>query len=252
MFVEELDEVPDAGIVVFSAHGVSPAVRREAGERGLRPIDATCPLVAKVHAEARRFARRGDTIVLVGHHGHQEAEGTVGEAPEQTILVQTVEEVERLSVSGPVSFLMQTTLAVDEAATVVDALRARFPDLKGPDSDDICYATTNRQSAVRAVADEADVILVVGSGISSNSNRLVDIARRAGTPAYLIDDAADIDPHWLRDVRVVGLSAGASASQLIVAEVVEALRSFGTLEVFEREVTKESVHFGLPSEVLSP
>jgi 4-hydroxy-3-methylbut-2-enyl diphosphate reductase len=251
IFVEELDEVPEGATVVFSAHGISPAVRQDAEDRKLRAVDATCPLVAKVHAEARRFARRGDTIILVGHHGHEEAEGTLGEAPEQTILVETVEDVERLSVSGNVAYLMQTTLAVDDAAIVVDALRARFPELGGPESDDICYATTNRQNAVRAVASDADVILVVGSKNSSNSNRLVDIAHRAGAPAYLIDDAGDINPEWLRDAKVIGLSAGASASPAIVSEVVEALRSYGTVEVLEREVTKESVHFVLPREVRS-
>jgi 4-hydroxy-3-methylbut-2-enyl diphosphate reductase len=249
VFVEELSEVPEGATVVFSAHGVSPAVRQEAERRRLQAVDATCPLVAKVHAEARRFAHRGDTIILVGHHGHEESEGTVGEAPEQTILVETVEDVERLSVSGGVSYLMQTTLAVDEAAEVVDALRARFPQLDGPDSDDICYATTNRQNAVRAVAEEADVILVVGSKNSANSKSLVDTAHRAGVPAHLIDDAADIDPEWLRDVRVIGLSAGASASPAVVSDVVEALARYGSVEVLEREVIKESVHFVLPREM---
>jgi len=252
VFVEELLEVPPGSTVVFSAHGISPAVWTEAEERGLRAIDATCPLVMKVHAEARRFARRGDTIILVGHHGHEEVEGILGEAPEQIILVETVEDVERIAASGHVSYLMQTTLALDEAAAVVDALRARFPDLVGPDSDDICYATTNRQNAVRAVADDADVILVVGSKNSSNSTRLVDIARRSDTPAYLIDDSGDIDPEWLREANVVGLSAGASASQTLVAEVVEALRRYGAVEIIEREVTKESVSFVLPTEVRLP
>ncbi|WP_426560430.1 4-hydroxy-3-methylbut-2-enyl diphosphate reductase [Angustibacter sp. McL0619] len=251
VFVEELDEVPDGATVVFSAHGVSPAVRRDAERRGLRVVDATCPLVAKVHAEARRFAGRGDTIILVGHRGHEESEGTLGEAPEQTIMVETVEDVQRLSVSGPVSYLMQTTLAVDEAAAVVDALKARFPDLRGPDSDDICYATTNRQNAVRAVAADADVILVVGSRNSSNSVRLVDVARRAGVKAYLIDDADAIDPLWVRDAKVIGLTAGASASPVLVSDVLEALRGYGDVKVLEREVAKEDVHFGLPSEVRS-
>jgi 4-hydroxy-3-methylbut-2-en-1-yl diphosphate reductase len=249
VFVEELDEVPEGATIVFSAHGVSPEVRRDAERRGLRAVDATCPLVAKVHAEARRFAGRGDTIILVGHHGHEESEGTLGEAPEQTVLVETVEDVHRLSVSGPVSYLMQTTLAVDEAVAVVDALQARFSELRGPDSDDICYATTNRQNAVRAVAGDADVILVVGSRNSSNSVRLVEVARRAGARAYLIDDADDIDPEWIRDAKVIGLTAGASASPVLVSEVLESLRGYGDVKVLEREVTKESVHFVLPTEV---
>jgi 4-hydroxy-3-methylbut-2-enyl diphosphate reductase len=252
VFVEELSEVPAGSTVVFSAHGVSPAVWTEAEERGLRVIDATCPLVTKVHAEARRFARRGDTIVLIGHHGHEEVEGTLGEAPEQIVVVETVEDVARISARGQVSYLTQTTLAVDEAAAVVEALRARFPNLDGPFSDDICYATTNRQNAVRAVAKDADVILVVGSHNSSNSKRLVDVARSVGVAAYLIDDSRDIDPEWLRDARVVGLSAGASASPALVAEVVEALRLLGTVEIIEREVTKESVNFVLPKEVRRP
>jgi 4-hydroxy-3-methylbut-2-enyl diphosphate reductase len=254
VFVEELDEVPEGAMVVFSAHGVSPAVRAAAADRDLTAIDATCPLVAKVHAEARRFARRGDTIVLVGHAGHEEAEGTLGEAPEQTMLVQTVADVAKVPEGGRVSYLMQTTLAVDEAATVVDALRERFPDLEGPDSDDICYATTNRQNAVRAIASDADVILVVGSPNSSNSVGLVDIAKRSGVPAYLIGDVADIDPEWLDGARVIGLTAGASAPPALVSEVATALSALsvpGTVEIVEREVTKESVHFVLPSEVRS-
>jgi 4-hydroxy-3-methylbut-2-enyl diphosphate reductase len=211
VFVDELNVVPDGATVVFSAHGVSPAVRVEAAERGLEVIDATCPLVTKVHVEARRFAARGDTVVLIGHAGHEEVEGTLGEAPDQTVLVQTVGEVAGLEVANPerVSYLTQTTLAVDETAEIVGALRARFPALRGPASDDICYATTNRQDALTAIAAESDLVLVVGSTNSSNSVRLVELAHRHGTPSYLIDDPDDIRPEWLDGVGVVGLTAGA-------------------------------------------
>lgn len=245
VFVDELDAVPDGSTVVFSAHGVSPAVRAEAERRGLDVIDATCPLVTKVHAEARRFAARGDTVVLVGHAGHEEVEGTMGEAPEQIVLVESAEDVGNLNVEDParVSYLMQTTLAVDEAAEVVDALRERYPDLRGPASDDICYATTNRQDALRAIADEADLVLVVGSTNSSNSVRLVELARRCGTASYLIDDVGDIKPEWLDGVRVVGLTAGASAPPGLVDEVVAAL---APASVEERETARETIRFTLP------
>lgn len=245
VFVDELDAVPDGATVVFSAHGVSPAVRTEAERRGLDVIDATCPLVTKVHAEARRFAARGDTVVLVGHAGHEEVEGTMGEAPDQTILVETVEDVGKVNIEDParVSYLMQTTLAVDEAAEVVDALRERYPDLRGPASDDICYATTNRQDALRAIAEEADLVLVVGSENSSNSVRLVELARRCGTASYLIDDVGDIKPEWLAEVRVVGVTAGASAPPGLVDEVVAAL---ALTSVEERETARETVRFTLP------
>lgn len=251
VFVNELDEVPGGATVVFSAHGVSPAVRDEADRRGLLVVDATCPLVTKVHAEARRFAARGDTIVLIGHDGHEEVEGTLGEAPDRTILVQTAQDAENLQVPDPgrVSYLTQTTLAVDEVTGVIDALQTRFPALKGPGSDDICYATTNRQHAVAQVAAEADLVLVVGSANSSNSVRLVELARRTGTPAYLIDDAAGILPQWLEDVSVVGLSAGASAPQHLVQGVIDYLRGLGPLNVTERLVTKETIRFDLPRQV---
>jgi 4-hydroxy-3-methylbut-2-en-1-yl diphosphate reductase len=245
VFVDELDAVPDGSTVVFSAHGVSPAVHAEAERRGLDVIDATCPLVTKVHAEARRFADRGDTVVLVGHAGHEEVEGTMGEAPDRTVLVETVEDVGKLDIEDParVSYLMQTTLAVDEAAEVVDALRERYPDLRGPASDDICYATTNRQDALRAIAEEADLVLVVGSANSSNSVRLVELARRCGTTSYLIDDVGDIEPEWLAGVRVVGLTAGASAPPGLVDEVVAAL---APISVEEREIARETIRFTLP------
>jgi 4-hydroxy-3-methylbut-2-en-1-yl diphosphate reductase len=251
VFVDELDEVPDGATVVFSAHGVSPAVRTDASDRSLSVIDATCPLVSKVHAEARRFAREGYTVALIGHAGHEEVEGTLGEAPESTVLVQTAEDVARLSVPDPakVAYLMQTTLAIDEAADVSGALREKFPRMRAPGSDDICYATTNRQAAVRAVATEADLVLVAGSKNSSNSVRLVERSERAGTPAHLIDGAEDIDLSWLSGVSVVGLTAGASAPPAVVSEIIAALSGLGTVTVTERITTTESVQFGLPREV---
>jgi 4-hydroxy-3-methylbut-2-enyl diphosphate reductase len=250
VFVDELNEVPDGATVVFSAHGVSPAVRTEASSRGLSVIDATCPLVAKVHAEARRFAKEGYTVALIGHEGHEEVEGTLGEAPGSTVLVQSPSDVAVLE-PGPagVAYLMQTTLAVDEAASVSTALRSRFPGIKSPGSDDICYATTNRQAAVREVAAEADLVLVAGSKNSSNSVRLVETAERAGTPAYLIDDASDIELSWLAGVSVIGLTAGASAPPAVVSEIVTALSGLGNVTVTERITTTESVQFGLPREV---
>jgi 4-hydroxy-3-methylbut-2-enyl diphosphate reductase len=251
VFVDELDEVPDGATVVFSAHGVSPAVRTAAADRGLGVIDATCPLVSKVHAEARRFSREGYTVALIGHAGHEEVEGTLGEAPESTVLVQTAQDVARLSVDddSKVAYLMQTTLAVDEAADVAAALRGRFPAMRAPGSDDICYATTNRQAAVRAVAAQADLVLVAGSRNSSNSVRLVERSVRAGTPAHLIDGAEDIELSWLAGVKRVGLTAGASAPPAVVSEIIEALSGLGGVEVSERVTTTESVQFGLPSEV---
>jgi 4-hydroxy-3-methylbut-2-enyl diphosphate reductase len=251
IFVEELDEVPDGATVVFSAHGVSPAVRADASERSLSVIDATCPLVSKVHAEARRFAEKGYTVALIGHAGHEEVEGTLGEAPDSTVLVQTTADVEALSVADPakVAYLMQTTLAIDEAADVSGALREKFPQMRAPGSDDICYATTNRQAAVRAVAADADVVLVAGSKNSSNSVRLVERSEREGTPAYLIDGATDINLSWLTDASVVGLTAGASAPPAVVTEIITALSGLGTVTVTERVTTTESVQFGLPREV---
>ena len=251
VFVDELDEVPDGATVVFSAHGVSPAVRSDAGDRGLSVIDATCPLVSKVHAEARRFAREGYTVALIGHAGHEEVEGTLGEAPDSTVLVQTAADVAALDVKDQtkIAFLMQTTLAIDEAADVAGALRDKFPQMRAPGSDDICYATTNRQAAVRAVATEADLVLVAGSANSSNSVRLVERSMRAGTPAHLIDGATDIDLSWLPGVSVVGLTAGASAPPAVVSEIIDALSGLGAVTVTERVTTTESVQFGLPREV---
>jgi 4-hydroxy-3-methylbut-2-enyl diphosphate reductase len=249
VFVDELDEVPDNTAVVFSAHGVAPAVRAEAKRRNLTVVDATCPLVAKVHTEARRFLARGDTVLLVGHDGHDETEGTLGEGDIQ--LVRTPADAAGVRVDDPsrVSYLTQTTLAVDEVAQVVDVLRERFPLLSAPPTEDICYATTNRQHAVLAIADECDIVIVVGSQNSSNSKRLVEVAERAGTPAYLVDDASSIAPEWIMNARRIGLTAGASAPPHLVDEVIGTLRALGPVDVVEREVTREDIRFTLPKEV---
>jgi 4-hydroxy-3-methylbut-2-en-1-yl diphosphate reductase len=249
VFVDELDEVPDNTAVVFSAHGVAPAVRAEAKRRNLTVVDATCPLVAKVHTEARRFLARGDTVLLVGHDGHDETEGTLGEGDIQ--LVRTPADAAGVHVDDPsrVSYLTQTTLAVDEVAQVVDVLRERFPLLSAPPTEDICYATTNRQHAVLAIADECDIVIVVGSQNSSNSKRLVEVAERAGTAAYLVDDASSIAPEWIMNARRIGLTAGASAPPHLVDEVIGTLRALGPVDVVEREVTREDIRFTLPKEV---
>jgi 4-hydroxy-3-methylbut-2-en-1-yl diphosphate reductase len=254
VFVDELSEVPDGACVVFSAHGVSPAVRQEAARRGLNAVDATCPLVSKVHVEARRFATEGYLVALIGHAGHEEVEGTLGEAPGAMALVETTDDVARLRPKDPgkVAYLMQTTLAVDEAEEVASVLRERFPAARAPGSDDICYATTNRQQAVRAVAAESDLVLVAGSANSSNSLRLVETAERAGVPAHLIDGPADIELGWLAGVSTVGISAGASAPPAVVGQIVAALAGLGPVEVNERVTTTESIHFSLPKEVRSP
>jgi 4-hydroxy-3-methylbut-2-en-1-yl diphosphate reductase len=251
IFVDELDQVPDGAIVVFSAHGVSPEVRHNAERRGLQAIDATCPLVSKVHAEARRFAAEGYQVALIGHAGHEEVEGTLGEAPQAMTLVETIDDVDRLRPPDPdkFAFLMQTTLSADEASGIADALLERFPAARRPGSDDICYATTNRQLAVRAIADESDVLLVAGSANSSNSKRLVEVAERAGTPAYLIDGPEDIELGWLTGACVVGLTAGASAPPAVVGQIIDALSGLGTVEVSERVVATESIRFGLPKEL---
>jgi 4-hydroxy-3-methylbut-2-enyl diphosphate reductase len=249
VFVDELDAVPDGATVVFSAHGVSPAVRRQAAEKHLRVIDATCPLVSKVHAEVRRQSERGDTVVLIGHAGHEEVEGTLGEAPDSTVLVEHAADIAALPIDRdtPVSYVTQTTLATDETAEIIDSLRGKFPRLREPDSEDICYATTNRQSALRAVADEADLVLVVGSSNSSNSVRLAELARRRGKPARLIDDVSDIRAGWLTRAGVIGLTAGASAPPALVNDIVRALGGLGPVTVHERATTTENVHFGLPA-----
>jgi 4-hydroxy-3-methylbut-2-en-1-yl diphosphate reductase len=251
VFVDEVDEVPAGATVVFSAHGVSPAVRAAAQARGLDVIDATCPLVAKVHAEARRFAAADFDIVLVGHDGHEEVEGTSGEAPSRTHVIDRADAVGQLRVQDPerVAYLTQTTLAVDDTASVIEALRERFPAAVGPPSSDICYATQNRQDAVRALAAECDLVLVVGSGNSSNSRRLVEVAERAGCRALLIEGAGDIPPDVLVGAQRVGITAGASAPEALVESVVRALDGVGGVTVSERAVATEDVHFKLPPEV---
>ncbi|TMK65181.1 MAG: 4-hydroxy-3-methylbut-2-enyl diphosphate reductase [Actinobacteria bacterium] len=251
VFVEELHEVPDGATVVLAAHGVTPAVRDNAQERDLDVIDATCPLVAKVHREAKRFADRGYSIVLVGHEDHEEVQGTIGEAPNSIRVVASADEAERLHVADPtrVAWLTQTTLAVDEVHDVVDRLRARFPVIEGPSSDDICYATQNRQEAVRAIAPECDLLLVVGSRNSSNSNRLVEVAQREGCVAHLVEDDTELQLEWLRDAATIGITAGASAPDALVWRIIDRLRSLGRVEVDERVVMHESVRFTLPVEV---
>ncbi len=251
VFVDDVDEVPEGATVIFSAHGVSPAVRRHAEGRRLDVIDATCPLVAKVHAEARRFAAGDYRIVLVGHEDHEEVEGTVGEAPGHTRVIASIEEARKLDLqdSDRVAVLTQTTLAVDETATIVEELRERFPSLVVPASEDICYATQNRQDAVRAIAADCELIIVVGSHNSSNSRRLVEVAQRAGARAALVERAQDIDPAMLAGVATLGLTAGASAPESLVQEVVSALQGLGSVTLRELTVATEDTHFNLPPQV---
>jgi len=249
IFVEELSEVPEGARVIFSAHGISPAVRREALERRLEVIDATCPLVTKVHLESVKFARQGYTIVLIGHAGHDEVIGTMGEAPDSTILVSTVEDVDRLQIPDParVAFLTQTTLSLDETRDIVERLKERFPLIQGPKSQDICYATENRQLGVKAVIPLCDMLLVVGSQNSSNSRRLVEVCQKEGVPSYLVDDGDDVKPEWLKGVRTVAVTAGASAPEVLVENLIAMLKSkfdFGSLE--EMELKQEDVRFQLP------
>ncbi|MEM0516263.1 4-hydroxy-3-methylbut-2-enyl diphosphate reductase [Pseudoalteromonas sp. YIC-827] len=254
VFVEELDQVPDDSIVIFSAHGVSQAVRQEAKRRELKVFDATCPLVTKVHMEVTRASRRGTECILIGHHGHPEVEGTMGQYdnPEGGIyLVETPEDVVKLEVKDPskLFYCSQTTLSVDDTADVIDALRERFSDIDGPRKDDICYATQNRQDAVRDLADKVDVLLVVGAKNSSNSNRLRELASKMGTTAYLIDDASSIDANWLQNVDSVGVTAGASAPEVLVKEVVNHLKSLGGEQVVENPGREEDIVFAVPAEL---
>ncbi len=249
VFVDEVDEAPDGAILIFSAHGVSRAVRERAEARGLRVIDATCPLVTKVHLELLRHAREGRQVVLVGHAGHPEVEGTMGQAPEGVVLlVENEADVERLAVRDPerLAYVTQTTLSVEDAAQVVAALKRRFPAIVGPRKDDICYATTNRQRAVRELAERCDVVLVIGSANSSNSNRLREVAERQGARAWLIDDASGIEPAWLETAENVGVTAGASAPEVLVRGVVDRLREMGAEAVETLRVTEEKVTFALP------
>ncbi len=252
VFVDELDAVPDGATVVLSAHGAAPAVRAEAVRRGLNVVDGTCPLVAKVHSEAARFVARGDTVVLIGHSGHDEIEGVLGEAdPGRIVLIESAADVAELHVADPgrVSYLTQTTLAVDETAAVIEALRARFPALQGPRSDDICYATTNRQRAVTAIAAECELMLVVGSRNSSNSLRLVEVAKRCGTPAWLIEDVGDLVPETLAELDVIGLTAGASAPPHLVDDVLAELGRRRDVTVTQYEVARETVRFAPPADL---
>src|SRR6266851_6133860 len=251
IFVEAVDEVPSGAVLVFSAHGVPPTVRAEAKARNLRVIDATCPLVTKVHLEALKFAREDRTIILIGHRDHQEIVGTSGEAPEQTVVVDSVEAVDALEVADPnrLSFLTQTTLSLYDTQEIVARLRERFPTIAGPASDDICYATQNRQEAVEQLAREVDLILVVGSPNSSNSNRLVEVAKRSGVAAQLIDDAKDIDSKWLEGIRRVGLTAGASAPEVLVEQVSDRLAGLGFTNQRDLDLIREDVRFTLSSEM---
>jgi 4-hydroxy-3-methylbut-2-enyl diphosphate reductase len=251
VFVDELDEVPAGAITVFSAHGVARKVEDAAASRSLPVIDATCPLVAKVHAEGRRYAAQGREIVLIGHAGHAEVEGTIGQIDGKVYLVQTVEDANSLLVKNPekLSYITQTTLSVDDTRGIISALKERFPNITGPDVRDICYATQNRQEAVHDLAKLVDMILVVGSKNSSNSNRLREIGAELGRPSYLIDDAAALQPGWFENVRTVGLTAGASAPEVLVQGVVEGLRRFGQVEIELLAGTPEDVKFKLPAEV---
>jgi len=251
VFVDELDEVPEGAMTVFSAHGVARKVEKAAASRALPVIDATCPLVAKVHAEGRRYAGQGREIVLIGHAGHAEVEGTIGQIDGTVYLVQTVEDAQTLSVQTPekLSYITQTTLSVDDTRGIIAALKARFPEIVGPDVRDICYATQNRQEAVHHLAELVDLILVVGSKNSSNSNRLREIGAELGRPSYLIDDAAHLQASWFDGIRRVGLTAGASAPEVLVQGVIEGLRRFGKVEIELLAGTPEDVKFKLPAEV---
>jgi 4-hydroxy-3-methylbut-2-en-1-yl diphosphate reductase len=252
IFVDSVDEIPEGERVIYSAHGVSPEVREASQQRKLRVIDATCPLVTKVHVEAVKFAKEGYSLILIGHRDHDEVIGTLGEAPMVTQVVGSPQQVAALTVADPnrVAYITQTTLSFDETKDIIAALRARFPKIQGPAAQDICYATENRQVAVKQVASEADLLLVVGSDNSSNSNRLVEVARNLGTSSHLIDSYRNIKPEWLQGVNTIALTAGASAPECLVEEVVKFLRSKGFENVKEVEVMPENVRFGLPPEIV--
>jgi 4-hydroxy-3-methylbut-2-enyl diphosphate reductase len=251
VFVESETEVPEGATVVFSAHGVAPSVHANADRRELHTIDATCPLVTKVHVEAKKFAADGYTIVLVGHAGHEEVEGTMGEAPDHIVLIENEADVEALQVRDPtkVAYISQTTLSVDETQTIINRLRERFPSIIGPRTDDICYATTNRQAAVKQLARECDLVLVIGSRNSSNSNRLVEVAREHGADSYLIDNESQVREQWLEGKRVVGITSGASAPEELVQRLVSFFEERGTTDVRELEVIREDVRFMLPKAI---
>ncbi|WP_180540479.1 4-hydroxy-3-methylbut-2-enyl diphosphate reductase [Nevskia soli] len=249
VFVEEVEEVPAGARAIFSAHGVSPVVRRDAKDRKLQIIDATCPLVTKVHLEAVKFAREGYTIILIGHKDHDEVTGTLGEAPDKTILVESVDDVDALELANPyrVAYLTQTTLSLDETRDIVARLQERFPNITGPKSQDICYATENRQMAVKGVSEYCDLMLVVGSSNSSNSKRLVEVGNNFGVQSYLVNDWSEVDPQWLEGIRNVGVTAGASAPEHLVEELVAALQDHGFRQLEEVELIEEDVRFSLPS-----
>ncbi len=251
IFVESESEVPAGATAVFSAHGVAPSVHENAAARELRVIDATCPLVTKVHVEARRFAAEDYTIVMIGHEGHEEVEGTMGEAPTQIVLVQSEEDVRRLEVPDEkrVAYISQTTLSVDETRSIILALREKFPEIVGPRTDDICYATTNRQAAVKELARECDLVLVIGSRNSSNSNRLVEVARECGAASHLIDNEGQVQEEWLEGMRIVGITSGASAPEELVKRLVQFFRARGTSIVEELEVIREDTRFMLPKAI---
>ncbi|MDX8396096.1 MAG: 4-hydroxy-3-methylbut-2-enyl diphosphate reductase [Mariprofundaceae bacterium] len=252
VFIEEVDDAPDDSLLIFSAHGVSKAVRKRAEERGLRIIDATCPLVTKVHLELLRHYQDGDQVILIGHAGHPEVEGTMGQAPEGSVLlVATPEDVADLQVTNPnkLAFVTQTTLSVDDTADVIAALQQRFPNIQGPKREDICYATSNRQRAVKQLSEKSDVVLVIGSKNSSNSNRLREVAERQGAFAYLIDGPEDIDPSWFENIKNIGISAGASAPEILVERVIEHLHTLGYKQPQVLKVIEENVTFSLPSEL---
>ncbi|HWX98167.1 MAG TPA: 4-hydroxy-3-methylbut-2-enyl diphosphate reductase [Solirubrobacteraceae bacterium] len=251
VFVEEQTEVPVGAVCVFSAHGVAPSVRAGADERRLHTIDATCPLVTKVHREAARFAADGYTIILIGHDGHEEVEGTMGEAPGQIVLVQSEQDVDELEIDDAqqIAYVTQTTLAVDETSSIIARLRARFPRIVGPRTDDICYATTNRQAVVKRMAGDCDLMLVIGSRNSSNSLRLVEVARDCGTEAHLVDNAGEVEEEWLEGKRVVGISSGASAPENLVQDLVGFFRTRGVNDISEFEVIREDVRFMLPKQI---
>jgi len=250
VFVDEIDEVPEGAVTVLSAHGSPPTVFDEAARRGLDLIDATCPLVTKVHVEARRFVADDRTIVLIGHAGHEEVEGTSGQAPERTVLVQNVEDAKIVQLpDGPLAYLTQTTLSVDETSEIVAVLQERYPRLEGPPREDICYATQNRQDAVKALVPQVDVLLVIGSRNSSNSNRLAEVARERGRPAHLIDDETEVDPTWLDGASIVGLTSGASAPEHLVERMLDWLAARGFDDVEQVSVVEEGVRFSLPAGV---
>ena len=251
IFVEEETEVPEGALVVFSAHGVAPSVHENASKRRLRTIDATCPLVTKVHVEARKFAQDGYTIILIGHEGHEEVEGTTGEAPDSIVLVQTEEEVETLEVDDPdrVAYITQTTLSVDETSAIIAALQRKFPNVTGPKTDDICYATTNRQQAVKELARECELILVIGSTNSSNSVRLVEVAREHGVASHLIDFQHQVREEWLDGVETVGITSGASAPEDLVEDLVAFFKQRGAESVSELKTVEEDVRFMLPTKI---